>query len=56
LGNGDGIVLHVIDVGTHTTVEEGGDEGLSGLSNDVVVEVLIESKYMRDNFVEKSGL
>ena len=43
---GDGIVLHVIDVCTHTSVEEGGDgdEGLSGLSNDAVVEVLIFGK------------
>ena len=40
-GNGDGVVLHVLDVCTHTTVEEGGDEGLSGLGNDVIVEVLV---------------
>jgi hypothetical protein len=43
--------LHVIDKCTHTTIEKGGDEGLSGLSNDVIVEVMIEGKYMRDNIV-----
>ena len=30
----------MIDVRTHTSVEEGGDECLSGLCNDVIVEVL----------------
>jgi hypothetical protein len=34
----------VIDVCTHTSVEEGGDEGLSGLSDDVIVEVLVWRK------------
>ena len=40
----------MIDVGTHTAVEEGGNEGLGGLSDDVVVQVLDEDrlgKYMR---------
>jgi hypothetical protein len=27
-------------MGTHTTVEEGGNEGLGGLSGDVVVQIL----------------
>ena len=30
----------MIDVCTYTSVEEGSDEGLCGLSDDVIVEVL----------------
>ena len=34
---------------THATVEEGGDESLGGLSDDVVVEVLDEDNMSEVN-------
>ena len=37
----------MIDVCTYASVEEGSDEGLCGLSDDVIVEVLVELKVNR---------
>lgn len=40
VGDGLGVVLHVLDVRTQTADEEGRDESLRALGDDVVVQVL----------------